>query len=95
MPVLQDVTNAPLNTRELTAEMQQISDLKSKIKEALGAISKLPSHEALKRVRNLKVQYLATSGDPSMAHTGRKPKSWLLNYPALACMLNGGYYMEC
>ena len=72
--MLQDVTNAPMNTHEHT-EMQQISDLQSKIEEALGAISKLPSDETLKRVRNLKVQYLATSGDPSMAHTGRKPKS--------------------
>ena len=25
-----------------------------------------------------------------MAHTGRKPKSWMLNYPALACMLKWG-----
>ena len=93
VPVLQDVTNAPLNTRNLT-EVQQIRDLKSKIEEALGATSKLPSDEALERVRNLKVQYLATNGDPSMAHAGRKPKSWLLNYPALACMLNGGYYID-
>ena len=73
-------------------EMQQISDLKSKIEEVLGAISKLPSDEALERVRNLKVQYLATNGGPSMEHTGRKLKSWL--YPALAFMLNGGYYID-
>ena len=71
--MLQDVTNAPLNTRNLT-EVQQIRDLKSKIEEALGATSKLPSDEALECVRNLKVQYLATNGDPSMAHAGRKPK---------------------
>ena len=69
-------------------------DLKCKIEEALGPISKLPSHEVLERIRNLKVQYLATSGDPSMAHPGRKPKSCILNYPALACMLNGGYYAD-
>lgn len=85
MSVLQDVTNTPLDTHE-DSQMQQMSDLKCKIEEALDAISKLPSDEALERVRNLKVQYLATNGDPSMAHTGRKPKSWLLNYPALACM---------
>ena len=72
--MLQDVTNAPLNTHNLT-ETQQIRDLKSKIEEALGANGKLPSDEALKSVRNLKVQYLARNGDPSMAHAGRKPKS--------------------
>ena len=44
--MLQDVTNAPLNTRNL-AEAQQITNLKSKIEEALGATSKLPSDEAL------------------------------------------------
>ena len=67
-------------------------NLKLKIQEGLGAISKLPSDEMLQRMRNVKVQYSAINGDPSMAHSGHKPKSWVLNYPALACMLNGGYY---
>ena len=57
-------------------------DLKLQIQEALGAISKLPSDEMLQRIRNVKVQYSAINGDPSMAHSGRKPKSWVLNYPA-------------
>ena len=29
-----------------------------------------------------------------MAYTGHKPKSWVLNCKALACMLNGGYYAD-
>ena len=29
-----------------------------------------------------------------MAHTEHKPKSWVLNYPALTCMLNGSYYAD-
>ena len=29
-----------------------------------------------------------------MTHAGHKPKSWFLNYPALACMLNGDYYID-
>ena len=69
-------------------------DLKLQIHEALGAISKLPSDEMLQRIKNVKVQYSAISGDPSMAHSGRKPKSWVLNYPTLAYMLNGGYYAD-
>ena len=62
--------------------------------ETLGAISKLPSNEMLQRMRNVKVQYSAINGDPSMAQTEYKPKSWVLNYPTLACMLNGGYYAD-
>ena len=92
--MLQDVTNTlDTNTRE-DSQTDANFDLKCKIEEAVGPISKLPSHEVLERIRNLKVQYLATSGDPSMANAGRKPKSWILNYPALACMLNGGYYAD-
>ena len=88
--MLQDITNTSLHTHE-DSQTQQLSvscNLKCKIEEGLGAISKLPSDEVLEHVRNLKVQYLATSGDPSVAHSGHKPKSWLLNYPALACMLS-------
>ena len=69
-------------------------DLKCKIQEALGTISKLSSGEMLQHIRQVKVQYAVVNGDPSMLHTGRKPKSWMLNYPALACMLNGGYYAD-
>ena len=96
VPVLQDVINTLLDTGE-NSQMHPAGvscKLKFKIQEALGAISKLPSDEVLQCIRNLKVQYLATNGDPLMAHTGRKPKSWVLNYPALACMLNGGYYAD-
>ena len=88
--MLQDVTNT-LDTDTCENSQTDVNfDLKCKIEEALGPISKLPSHEVLECIRNLKVQYLATSEDPSMAHAGRKSKSWILNYPALACMLNGG-----
>ena len=95
VPVLQDITNTPLDAHE-ESQTQQMSDLKCKIEEALGAISKLPSDEALERVRNLKVQYLATNGDPCHQwHTLDVNQSLgLLNYPALACMLNGGYYVD-
>ena len=29
-----------------------------------------------------------------MHTSGRKPKSWELNYPALAILVNGGYYAD-
>ena len=96
VPVLQDITNISLDTCEnsQTNPPDDSRELKSKIQEALGAISKLPSDEVLQRIRYLKVQYAATNGEPSMEHAGCKPKSWVLNYPALACMLNGGYYAD-
>ena len=34
------------------------------------------------------------TGDPRILNTGTRPKCWSLNYPALAFMLNGGYYSE-
>ena len=98
---LQDITNAnaPMSCLDgdensSVHQCDESCDLKLQIQEALGAISKLPSDEMLQRIRNVKVQYSAINGDPSMAHSGRKPKSWVLNYPALACMLNGGYYAD-
>ena len=72
--MLQDVTNTldtSLDTDihdEIHENSQTVCanlDLKCKIEEALGPISKMPSDETLEHIRNLKVQYFATSGDPS------------------------------
>ena len=30
----------------------------------------------------------------NICSTGYKPKSWKLNYPALASLMNGGYYVD-
>ena len=33
-------------------------------------------------------------GWPRITSSGRRAKSWELNYPAIAFMLNGGYYSD-
>ena len=33
-------------------------------------------------------------GCPRITSSGRRAKSWELNYPAIAFMLNGGYYND-
>jgi len=37
---------------------------------------------------------LQTVGNPSIFNTGTKPRCCTLNYPALAFLLNDGYYSE-
>lgn len=38
---------------------------------------------------------ITTDSDvPNVTHTGRTAPSWNLNYPALACLKNGQYYVE-
>ena len=82
---LQDITNAnaPMDCPDgdENSSLQQpheSCDLKLKVQEALGAISKLPPDEMLQSMRNVKIQYSPINGDSSMTHTGRKPKSWML-----------------
>ena len=53
---------------------------------------KLLSKEAAKHLTRTKVMYKPMEGISNIHSSGYKPKSWELNYPTLALLLNGGYY---
>ena len=52
------------------------------------------SDKASKHVTRAKVMYKLMEGIFNIRPSGCKPKSWELNYPALAFLLNGGYYAD-
>ena len=52
------------------------------------------SEEALRHITGAKVMYKPMEGIFNIRSSGCKPKSWELNYPALAFLLNGGYYAD-
>ena len=52
------------------------------------------SDETSKHVTRAKVMYKLMEGIFNIHSSGCKPKSWELNYPALAFLLNGGYYAD-
>ena len=61
--------------------------------QALEKVKQL-SDEALKHVTRAKVMYKPMEGIFNIRSSGCKPKSWELNYPASAFLLNGGYYAD-
>ena len=53
------------------------------------------SEEAVRHMSATKMMYKPINDDiTSIRSTGCKPKSWELNYPALAFLMNGGYYVD-
>ena len=54
---------------------------------------KVLSEEAAKRITKAKVIY-KPEGISNIPSTGFKAKSWELNYPVLAFLLNGGYHVD-
>ena len=51
--------------------------------------------EAIRHITAAKVIYKPIDAAIyNIRSTGCKPKSWELNYPALAFLLNGGYYAD-
>ena len=66
-----------------------------KVCQAFEKVQKNLSEEAIKHITKAKVIYEPMDiGISNIRSTGCKPKSWELNYPALAFLLNGGYYAE-
>ena len=60
---------------------------------ALEKVQKQLSNEAVRHMTRGKVMYkLMDTAIYNIHFSGCKPKSWELNYPALAFLLNGGYY---
>ena len=67
--------------------------IQAKTRLALEKMQKKLSDEAIRHITRAKVMYKPMdTGISNIRSSGCKPKSWELNYPALACLLNGGYY---
>lgn len=62
--------------------------------QALEKVQKQLSEEAVRHITRAKVTYKPMEGISNIRSSGCKPKSWELNYPALAFLLNGGYYVD-
>ena len=56
-------------------------------------MQKTLSEEAKEHIKSMTVKYSYT-GHPRIISGGCRAKSWELNYPAIAFMLNGGYYSD-
>ena len=62
---------------------------------ALEKVQKYLSNEAARHITRGKVMYKPMdTAICNIRSSGCKPKSWELNYPALAFLLNGGYYAD-
>ena len=61
--------------------------------QRLEKMQKILTEEAKMHITSTTVKYSYT-GHPRIASTSCRAKSWELNYPAIAFMLNGGYYAD-
>ena len=75
------------------SEDTSVITVQMKACQALEKVKQL-SDEASKHVTRAKVMYKPMEGIFNIRSSGCKPKSWELNYPALAFLLNGGYYAD-
>ena len=104
---MRDVTNPSLQQTAATLQDQRTGShsqqesqpaedtVQVKIRQAFEKVQKNLSEEAIKHITKAKVIYKPMDiGISNIRSTGCKPKSWELNYPALAFLLNGGYYAE-
>ena len=66
-----------------------------KVRQAIEKVQKQLPDEAVRHITRAKVTYKPIdTGIFNIRSSGCKPKSWELNYPALAFLLNGGYYAD-
>ena len=84
-PVSQQVNEVDGDTIQ-TKVYQALEKAREKVKQL--------SEEALRHITGAKVMYKPMEGTFNIRSSGCKPKSWELNYPALAFLLNGGYYAD-
>ena len=69
--------------------------IQAKTRLAIEKMQKKLSDEAVRHITRAKVMYKPMdTGISNIRSSGCKPKSWELNYPALAFLLNGGYYTD-
>ena len=86
-----DKENEPVSSQQEN-EIECEDTIQVKVFRALENV-KVLSEEAAKHITKAKVIY-KPEGISNIPSTGCKPKSWELNYPALAFLLNGGYYVD-
>ena len=66
-----------------------------KVHQVIEKVQKQLPDEAVRHITRAKVTYKPIdTGISNIRSSGCKPKSWELNYPALAFILNGGYYAD-
>ena len=69
--------------------------IQAKTRLAIEKMQKELSDEAVRHITRAKVMYKPMdTGISNIRSSGCMPKSWELNYPALAFLLNGGYYTD-
>ena len=61
--------------------------------QSIEKVQKTLADEEKQHITTTNVKYSYT-GFPRIASGGCRAKSWELNYPAIAFMLNGGYYSD-
>ena len=96
-PVSQE-EGGSVSQQENEAVSQQVNavdgdTIQTKVCQALEKVKQL-TEEASRHITRAKVMYKPMEGIFNIRSNGCKPKSWELNYPALAFLLNGGYYAD-
>ena len=62
---------------------------------AIDKVHEELSEEAVRHITTAKMMYKPINDDiTNIRSTGCKPKFWELNYPSLASLMNGGYYVD-
>ena len=90
--------NKAVSHQENKAVSQQVNKvdgdtIQTKVCQALEKVKQL-LEEASRHITRAKVMYKPMEGIFNIRSSGCKPKSWELNYPALAFLVNGGYYAD-
>jgi len=88
---LPEEVDAPMETDEMPSTKMSLLEKAAKALEEVGKELSVNEQKCLMSSSEVTLQ---TTGNPSIFNTGTKPRCWNLNYPALAFMLNGGYYSD-
>ena len=98
-------TNQPSDQPLVQLAFQQGGQTTSKINDAvqvkarhaIDKVQKELSEKAVRHITTAKMMYKPINDDINVSNirsTGCKPKSWELDYPALAFLMNGRYYVD-
>ena len=93
--VLQGTADQPAAIQRNEPASQPEDTIQVKVRQAIEKVQKQLPDEAVRHITRAKVTYKPIdTGISNIRSSGCKPKSWELNYPALAFLLNGGYYAD-
>ena len=85
-------SSAPATAEDVSKGVSEPSIL-VKACQCLESNGKVLTEEAKMHITSTTVKYSYT-GNPRIASSSCRAKSWEFNYPALSFMLNGGYYAD-